>query len=1101
MMIARPGLYLFALVATAHSAVAAAGNCTAPLPGPGGNLTWSQADSPVHFCNSATLPSGATVNVDPGVSIVFEPNVTLTVDGVLTGNGTPAEPIALTAPAVFPPVLSVSGEIDFAHMTMTGGQLRAQSGGAVVLSDCIVQSGATVTSFTFSQVPFFDIGNCLFDNAALDAAGFIRLHNVDVIGESMRVSGMIRWNGVTISGSPFAGLYLTGASQPVFLENLAITGSNLAAIDLTSADLMFAPTVSLSGNAYPLQLFSGGVLPGSALPLAGNTGNAIFVPTDGDRFGNNVWSDVGLPYHVTGAYAQRGGQLRILPGTRVLLGPGASIASDPGPVSARGLPDAPVRFERLDPAQAWTSLTQFGRLEHCIVDGSVAGLNWPFLAGYADSCVIGNSGTAAQGVGWVRSTQFIDNDVGADLGAALDLDGTTNPNSFTGNTLAVEQAATAINNWWGSASGPTTSTNPGGSGDVVADGIDVTPFLTTPPDFDDSPPVVTFFEPAFLMEPGARQTLSWEAQDDIGIAGYQIWLSVAGNELRYFRIIADLPPTQTSFEWRVPDIGKQFLSGQSLRVVAIDTAGQQGWDQHPITIPSGNVTLRQTIDTDLAGQELIAGNDIGAITYTPGATGTTVFFLLEGDRGFVSQGAGIIADAPMVSTDLARVALLYQQSSNELHWTVADGYFSVRPDVRLGDAPPVVNLVTPAPGSVFAAGDVIEVSWTASDDSALRNFELQASYDGGRTWQLVAPELPWTTTQYAWQTAPGIGYDDVRIRVVARDDYYQVSSDGSDSVFSLVRTPGFVADLRVDTGIVDFPGTQIGTTEWQTVMLINEGTAPLEVTGLDLPLPQYALGAPALPFTIPPWDSVEVQIGFTPGQLAGYDTTLEVVSNDPDEGLFQLRVNGRGVNVNAPLSRIAPQRLRFGEVVVGESADIELIVSNAGTTDLLILSLVPQFAELSVVAPPPLPITVPPGSQTSITLRLMPQSTGEITGRFWMNTNDSQVGTYMVPVFATGIAQARDTDADLVADRDDNCTLQANTSQIDADGDGFGNRCDADFNNDGQVNFADLSFMKSVFFSADPEADLDGDGSVNFADLSLLKEVFFGYPGPAGAPP
>ena len=38
----------------------------------------------------------------------------------------------------------------------------------------------------------------------------------------------------------------------------------------------------------------------------------------------------------------------------------------------------------------------------------------------------------------------------------------------------------------------------------------------------------------------------------------------------------------------------------------------------------------------------------------------------------------------------------------------------------------------------------------------------------------------------------------------------------------------------------------------------------------------------------------------------------------------------------------------------------------------------------------------------------------------------------------------------------DNCTLLENADQRDTDGDGFGNICDGDFNNDGVVNIPDL---------------------------------------------
>ncbi|MEL7447924.1 MAG: alpha/beta hydrolase-fold protein [Pseudomonadota bacterium] len=91
-----------------------------------------------------------------------------------------------------------------------------------------------------------------------------------------------------------------------------------------------------------------------------------------------------------------------------------------------------------------------------------------------------------------------------------------------------------------------------------------------------------------------------------------------------------------------------------------------------------------------------------------------------------------------------------------------------------------------------------------------------------------------------------------------------------------------------------------------------------------------------------------------------------------------------------------------------------------------------------------------------------------------------------------------DSDSDGVPDLADNCSDVANADQRDTNGDGFGNACDADLDNDCVVNFADLGTMKSVFFTGDADADMDGDGAVNFSDLGLMKAAFFAAPGTSG---
>ena len=64
-------------------------------------------------------------------------------------------------------------------------------------------------------------------------------------------------------------------------------------------------------------------------------------------------------------------------------------------------------------------------------------------------------------------------------------------------------------------------------------------------------------------------------------------------------------------------------------------------------------------------------------------------------------------------------------------------------------------------------------------------------------------------------------------------------------------------------------------------------------------------------------------------------------------------------------------------------------------------------------------------------------------------------------------------------------------SQRDSDNDGHGNMCDADFNNDGVVNFGDYNILQLEFFSQEAvNTDMSGDGVCNFAELALFQKHF-----------
>ena len=106
---------------------------------------------------------------------------------------------------------------------------------------------------------------------------------------------------------------------------------------------------------------------------------------------------------------------------------------------------------------------------------------------------------------------------------------------------------------------------------------------------------------------------------------------------------------------------------------------------------------------------------------------------------------------------------------------------------------------------------------------------------------------------------------------------------------------------------------------------------------------------------------------------------------------------------------------------------------------------------------------------------------------------------------------AVDTDADGVPNSIDNCTLVANANQLDTNGDGYGNICDADINNSGTVTTADFGLLRSVLGQAwsrvsngpPPNttisaSDMNGSGTVTTADFGLLRARLGTAPGPSG---
>jgi len=158
---------------------------------------------------------------------------------------------------------------------------------------------------------------------------------------------------------------------------------------------------------------------------------------------------------------------------------------------------------------------------------------------------------------------------------------------------------------------------------------------------------------------------------------------------------------------------------------------------------------------------------------------------------------------------------------------------------------------------------------------------------------------------------------------------------------------------------------------------------------------------------------------------------------------------------------------------------------------------------------PSCPTTAPPPEM--VTAVAFDPTTGARVGRTLIDANGNGVidlaghsSNVVVRIGSgDGVSQQAapresDRDGDGVPDSRDNCVAVPNADQRDSDGDGFGDACDADANNDGIVNSLDLAMVKQAFGASGPSrADLNGDGRVNALDLAAVRTLFGTRPGPS----
>ncbi len=216
-----------------------------------------------------------------------------------------------------------------------------------------------------------------------------------------------------------------------------------------------------------------------------------------------------------------------------------------------------------------------------------------------------------------------------------------------------------------------------------------------------------------------------------------------------------------------------------------------------------------------------------------------------------------------------------------------------------------------------------------------------------------------------------------------------------------------IADIDVDPNPEhDYGDVLVGTTASQTFTVRNFGGANLQVSGATLmggQAGEFSITNGGAPFTVAPGATHNVDLRFAPTSGGPKSTTLQLTTDDPDEGSIDVALSGNALV--APEIDVVPAANNYGVIWLGQNSSHTFTVRNIGSADLQVTtsSLVGGDAGEFGITSGGGAFTLTPGSTHNIDVRFVPTSVGPKAAALRLASNDDNEATFDVSLSGSGI--------------------------------------------------------------------------------------------------
>jgi Abnormal spindle-like microcephaly-assoc'd, ASPM-SPD-2-Hydin len=204
--------------------------------------------------------------------------------------------------------------------------------------------------------------------------------------------------------------------------------------------------------------------------------------------------------------------------------------------------------------------------------------------------------------------------------------------------------------------------------------------------------------------------------------------------------------------------------------------------------------------------------------------------------------------------------------------------------------------------------------------------------------------------------------------------------------------------LSPSSSSVSFGNVTTGASATESVVLTDSGTSNITIKSIAISGSNFSVKSGAA-VTLAPNQTTTIAVMFTPSGAGSSQGTLTIAS-DASDGSMNIMLTGMGVAASSQLSA-SSTTLTLGNVTVGSSATMPVVVTDQGTANVTVSSATISGAGFSFTASSSAPLS--PNGTVTYTVKFDPTAAGASQGTLTINS-DATNSTLNISVSGTGVA-------------------------------------------------------------------------------------------------